>query len=445
MSKNIIAVIGHGGRESALVHAYSKSPIVTKIIAIPGNDLMQRTSQKPVETHPNISTTNIKKIIQLCKSQSIVLVDIAQDAAVASGLGDELNRSGILFVGPTRSAGQIEWDKAWSRRFMEKFSIPHPSFTVFNTTKDGINFIKSHKNQKWFIKGTGLADGKAALPAQSNEEAIERIVEMKKFGRAGKTYLIEQWIEGEEFSTFIICDGKKFVHVGNAQDHKRIYNFDKGENTGGMGCSTPPMLLTPNIMRKIEERILHPTIEGMHALGRPYTGVLYLGGIVVKDESEHNPYVIEFNARWGDPEAQVLIPSIQTDFFEVGMAIAKRDISHLVIKFDELARVVVAGAAKGYPGDYSATNGKEIYGIDEARNIQGITIYGAGARMKSGRIYAHGGRLFYIVGEGKSIIEAREKAYQALSLIYIEGNNLHYRTDIGWRDVDRLRKGNNYH
>ena len=442
---NTILVIDGGGRGSTLVDKYAQSPHVKKIIAVPGNDLMKINTNKSVETYQKIKTTNTSEILKLCKDKKVNLVDVAQDNAIEAGLVNLLSENDIPVVGPTKEAGEIEWNKAWAREFGKKYHLPQPSFKICLSQKEGIEFLKRQPNQKWFIKAAYLAEGKGALPAKNNKEAIERVKEIKRFKEAGRVFLIEKWLKGdddfaEEFSTFVFSDGKNYKVIGSAQDHKRALNYDEGENTGGMECSSPPLVLTPKILKEIKTNILDKTIGGLRNEGRPYKGVLYLGGMIIRIKNKLTPYVIEFNARWGDPEAQVILPGITNDLFEVSMAIAQGNIKNLKIKTDGKARVVVTGASKGYPRNYEEVKNKQIFGLKEAKKIEGIKIYGAGIKEENGRYYASGGRLFYIVGEGKTVIDARQRAYEAMSLISIEGNNLHFRTDIGWRDIERLRK-----
>lgn len=443
--KNTVLVIDGGGRGSALVDKYAQSPHVKKIIAVPGNDLMKINTHKPVETYQKIKTTNTSEILKLCKDKKVNLVDVAQDNAVEAGLVNLLSDNGIFVVGPTKEAGEIEWNKAWARKFGQKYDLPQPFFKICLSENEGIKFLKDQPDQKWFVKTAYLAEGKGALPAKNNKEAIERLKEIKKFKEAGKVFLIEKWLKGdddfaEEFSTFVFSDGKNYKLIGSAQDHKRALNHDKGENTGGMGCSFPPLVLTSEILGKIQKNILDKTINGLRIEGRSYKGVLYLGGMIIRLKGKLTPYVIEFNARWGDPEAQVILPGIVNDLFEVSMAIAQGNIKNLKIRTDGKTRIVVTGASKGYPDNYEEVKNKQIYGLKEAKKIDGVKVYGAGIKENHGKYYAHGGRLFYIVGEGKNVIDARQKAYEAMSLISIEGNNLHFRTDIGWRDVERLKK-----
>lgn len=428
---NILVVDG-GGRGAALVDKYAESSKVGKILVVPGNDLMQINTIKEVQTFPLLKTTSVKEIIEICKKEKVSLVDVAQDNAVEVGLVDELVKQRFFVVGPTRKAGQVEWDKAWAREFMKKYRIPHPAYHIFSSEEKGIKFVQSKPNTKWFVKASGLAEGKGAIPASNTMEAISAIREMKRFGISGETYLLEEWLEGEEFSAFALCDGKDFKIVGYAEDHKRINDGDQGPNTGGMGSVSNPLIVDDNIKKQVD-RIFNKVIEGMKKEGRRYKGVLYLGGIAVEDKV----FVIEFNARWGDPEAEVILPSIKNDFIEIAKAIISGNLKKLKIEIDKKVRVAVAACAKGYPVDYSAIRGKKVLGIEKAQKAN-VKIYGAGIKKVNGDYVVNGGRVLYVVGEGKVVREAREKAYKAMKLINIEGDNLHYRTDIGWRDMERI-------
>src|SRR3989344_5395997 len=430
-----VLVIDGGGRGAVLVDKYGQSQSVGRILVVPGNDLMAINTSKDVITYPNLKTTSIKEILEIVEKEDVNLVDVAQDNAVEAGLVNELEKLGIAVIGPTKEAGQIEWDKAWARNFMKKYGIPSPEYHVFNSEEAGLDFIKKNPGKKWFIKAAGLAEGKGVIPAENFNKAIKAIKEMSKFGKAGETYLLEEWLEGEEFSAFALCDGGSFKLVGCAQDHKRVNDGDKGLNTGGMGCVSNPKVVTKYITSQINQ-IFKKTIEGLNNERRPYKGILYLGGMVLDKKVS----VIEFNARWGDHEAHVILPSIQNDIYKVSMAIVSESLKQLKIRIDENTIVVVAGTSKGYPGDYSKVKGKKVFGISEVQKIEGIKIYGAGIKKSEKNWVVNGGRVLYIAGEGKNIIDARKKAYGAMALISIEGNNLHYRSDIGFRDLERLRK-----
>lgn len=441
MKRNqIVLIVDGAGRGAALVEAYGKSKFVKKIIATPGNDLMAKNTNKKVVIYPDIKTTDVEKIVEVCKSEKVTFVDIAQEDGVEAGVADATIAQGIPTIGLTKRAGQLEWDKAWSRQFMWKYKIPHPTFKVFKSQKEGITFLKKEKNQAWFVKAAGLVGGKGALPADSNEEAIKRIKELSKFGKAGETYLLEQWLIGEEFSAFAIADGKTVRIVGYAQDHKRQYNFDLGENTGGIGCSTPPQVVTSSVRKQAEE-IIKQTIAGMTKEERIYKGILYLGGIVVKEKNKDKVYVIEYNSRWGDPEAEVLVPGIKSDLYQIGYAVTSGRLKTTQIKTDNKARVAVTGSLK--PGENAKNGKRRIYGLEKALKTKEITVYGTRVFLKDKKYYVSEGRLFHVVAEGKTVVEAREKAYKAMAGIHVEGNNLHYRTDIGFRDVERLTKREN--
>ncbi len=432
---HIVLIVDGAGRGSALVEAYGKSKCVKKIIAVPGNDLMVHNTKKKVYTYPDVKTTDVQKIVEICKKEKVTFVDIAQEDAIEAGVGDATHVLNIPTIGPTKSAGQIEWDKAWSRQFMRKYKIPHPTFYIFKSQQTGIDFLKKQKHQSWFVKASGLVGGKGALPASSTKEAIKKILELEKFGKAGKVYLLEQWLQGEEFSAFAITDGKTVRMIGYAQDHKRMYTFDLGDNTGGMGCSTPPLVVT-SFVRKQAEKIIEQTLRGLTKEKRVFKGIVYLGGIVAKENNTDKVYVIEYNARWGDPEAEVLIPGIKSDLFEIGMAVAKGTLETAKIIIDNKARVAVTAALK--PGENAQKVKRRLFGLEKVLKLNTIKVYGTRVFVENKKHTVSEGRLFHIVGEGKNVIEARRRAYEALSIIYVKGNNLHYRTDIGWRDVERL-------
>lgn len=427
-----ILILGSGGREHALALAYSKSKRVREVHVAPGNGLMNFQNEK-VTIHPTVSVLNLPKIIELIEKEQIDLVDVAQDDPLALGFVDKLQNLGIPCFGPTQKAAQIEWSKDWARNFMQKYRLPIPVFKSFDNQKEAIAYVKSLKNQVFYIKASGLAAGKGAIRAENKKEAVEAIKSMKQFGKAGETFLVEECLVGEEFSLFALCDGENYVIAKTAQDHKTVYEADRGPNTGGIGCVAPTGLINPKIIKEIEVKILKPFMKGMREEKRSYSGVLYLGGVLTQSGVK----VIEFNARWGDPEAQVILPSIKTDYVNIVEAVAMETIQELPINFDEGVRISVAGCSRGYPGDYSAVKGKEVFGLNAVLKLPNITVFGAGIKREGKRFFADGGRVFHLVAEGKDINQARKRAYEAMSMISIEGNNLHFRTDIGWREVER--------
>lgn len=434
---SVVAVIGGGGRESVLLEKYSQSSKVTKLLAIPGNDLMQSLTVKEVATFPNIKTTDKNKILKICLTHKVSLVDVSQDDAVAAGVSDILRKNGIKVIGPSKKAGKIEWSKSFSRRLLERAGVAQPEFYIFKSQNEGIKFINNQKDQPWFVKADGLASGKGAMAAKNNIEAIDKIKSLKQFGKSGEKFLIEKWIKSdgqvaEEFSAFAISDGKSFKILGFAQDHKRANDGDRGENTGGMGASFPPKVIDKNIENQVSD-IFKKTFSVLNKQKTPYVGVLFLGGILIGKKV----YVIEFNSRWGDPEAQVIVPSILNDFYDLNLAVSTGKLANIILKTKKLSRVSVAVAPFGYPTSKKHI-GDEIKGFSKFLNDENAKIYGAGLNIKNKKYFSTGGRTFHVVSEGKNIKDARKKAYSLIGKILKEGNKLHFRSDIGWRDLKRI-------
>lgn len=427
-----ILIIGGGGREHVLAEAYAKSKKVRKVLVVPGNGFMNFYNQKII-TFEDVKMTDFESIFNLAKKYRVDLVDVAQDDVLALGFVDKFEEKGIKAFGPTQKAAEIEWSKECARNFMQKYSLPIPDFKVFHDRKKAIGYIKNLKEQPLFIKASGLAAGKGAIRAGNRKEALEAIASMSQFGKAGETFLIEECMLGEEFSLFAICDGKNYVITKTAQDHKTVYEGDFGPNTGGMGCVAPTQAINQKVLKEIECKIIKPFLLGMTKEKRLYSGILYLGGILTEDGVK----VVEFNARWGDPEAEVILPSIETDYLKIIEAVWQKKLDKIKVDFDSKVRVSIAGCSRGYPNDYSKVKGKEVFGLDSVMKLPGISVYGAGIKKQGKRFFANGGRIFHLMAEGNNIKEARRKAYEAMSLVFVEDNNLHYRTDIGWKDVEK--------
>ena len=432
-----ILVIGQNGREHTLAVTYAKSKKTKKVIMTPGNGLTDFNNPK-IQNYPDVGMMDFDSIVDVCKKEKIDLVDVGQDDVIAAGYVDRLEKLGIKAFGPTQKASQLEWDKRWARNFMMKYNLPIPKFKAFNNQTDAIGYVNKMPDQLLFIKAAGLAFGKGVIKTTNKKEAILAIKQMKQFGKSGDTFLIEEGLTGEEFSLFALCDGIDFQIINWAQDHKTAFDKDQGSNTGGMGSVAPAGVVTNEVIQEVTTKILTPLMSGMKKEQRPYKGILYLGGML----TENGVKVIEFNCRWGDPEAEVILPAIKTDYLKIVETILSGELKTLKIKKDNKVRVSVAGCSKGYPGDYSKVKEKEILGLSKAMKLPGITIFGSGIKRVGKKFLASGGRLFYIVGEGENIIDAREKAYNAMKLISVEGDNLHFRTDIGFRDVERLKNDN---
>ena len=445
MSRVKVLVVDGGGRGDTLVRKYFESPHVDEVHVVPGNDFMKFANEKPVKTYPKLKTTSVSQIVNLCVSKKISLADVAQDNAVAADLASALRREGILVIGPSAQAGELEWSKIYARNFGRLHICGHqPDFRAFDTPETGLEYIR-HAMMPVYVKADGLCAGKGAFGTRTMSEVHEAIMRMGDLeNNAGKRYLIEEWLGGkgaltkvEEFSAYALIVGNDVVKIGYAQDNKRLNNFDKGPMTGGVGAHSPPLVITPKIDRIVMD-IFQKAADGLVKEGRPYNGILYLGGMLVSSKSGNGRvYIVEWNARWGDPECQVIVPGIINDMYEVGIATARGKISGLTISTDGKTRVAVAGVARGYPGDYSGVAGRRIWGLQKAIQMPGVTVYGAGIAVEDKKFYVAGGRLFYVVGEGDNVAEAKGRAENAISKVSIYGNGLHFRTDIADRDIER--------
>lgn len=441
-----VLIVGSGAREDVLRREHEKSPEVDEIIAVPGNGMMELSKEKPVKRYKDVKATDISSIIEIAKKENVGLVDVGPEGPLTRSLIDELFKVGIPAFGPKLSATFIEADKAEARKFMGKYNIPQPQYEEFRDEETGLSYVRGLPLDAFpkYVKASGLCEGKGALRANNLQEAEEMVRRMKNFpNNAGNKYLIEECMTGEEVSIFGFSDRKKCKLIRKAvQDNKRVFNYDEGDQTGGMGGHAPALVAIEKDMDVFEE-IAFKIVEGMLREKTPYTGILYIGGMI----TANGPKVVELNMRHGDPEAQVIVPGLRikwggirtASYTELVYACTQGELDVFDIETDGKVRVCVVGASKGYPGNYDAVKKKRIFGIEDAMKVPGVTIYGAGVEYNDGKLYVSGGRLFSVVAEGKDVIDARAKAYEAISMIHIDGNNLHYRTDIAWRDVERLR------
>jgi phosphoribosylamine---glycine ligase len=437
MEHATVLIIGSGAREHAISLAYEKSPEVKKIILSPGNDFMKHDRKKEVITDVNGSLRDATTVLALAKKYNPDLIDVAQDNALAEGTVDVLQHNGFRAFGPTQKAARLEWDKNWSREFMLRHKIPSPKFMHFFRPDEGKKYAEGiyafDRNAFYYVKANGLCAGKGALPAHSLPEAQANIDKMFTFGEAGLVFLIEEGLVGEEYSYYAISDGKNYKTFKSSQDHKRLNEYDQGDQTGGMGAVAPATITLP-YKKNIEEEQVQKAITGMFTEHIPYVGILYVGGMIV----DGKPITIEYNARWGDPECQVVLPGVTTDYYALVNACIDGKLEEQTITEDTKTRISIVATARGYPHDFSSVQGKKVYGLDEAIADTNVLIFGSGLALQEKNWVVSGGRIFNIVAEGNDLFEAREKAYEAMARINVEGNNLHYRTDIGWRDVDRV-------
>ncbi|PMP69184.1 MAG: phosphoribosylamine--glycine ligase [Thermodesulfobacterium geofontis] len=418
-----VLVLGGGGREHTICYVLSKSPKLEKLFCIPGNGGISEIA----ETTENISVTDFENIARFCKEKRIDLVIPGPEEPLVKGLRDNLEKEGIKVFGPDSFSSLIEGSKSFAKEIMNKAGIPTARFEVFDEPSKAKAYIEK-KGAPIVVKADGLCAGKGVFVCETKEEAIkavEKIMEEKIFGEAGNKIIIEEKLVGEEASYIVITDGFNFKTLPTSQDHKRLLDNDEGPNTGGMGAYSPTPLIDQELKKRIEEKIVAPTLKALEREGHPYLGFLYAGLMIVDKE----PYVLEFNCRLGDPEAQVILPRIENDFLEIIEAVLEGNLNKVDLKEKEGAAVCVVMASKGYPGKYE--KGKKIEGLDKALQIPGVIVFHAGTKKINNEFYTSGGRVLGITALDKDIPSAIEKAYKAVSMIHFEG--VHYRKDIGKR------------
>jgi len=418
-----ILVIGGGGREHTLVWKIVQSSRVEKVFAAPGNAGTAAIAEN-LDLHP----TDIEGLGKAGKEKGIDLVVVGPEAPLASGIVDYFDNLGIPVFGPNKAATQIESSKAFARNLMEKYGIPYPKGAVFSSYLEARKYLEEQPLPV-VIKADGLAAGKGVIIADSLTEArkaLSEIMETKIFGSAGDRVVIDEYLIGREVSLIAFTDGKTVSPMIPACDYKKIEDNDQGRNTGGMGSYSPPGFFSAGMTEKVTRNILVPAVQAMAEEGMLYKGVLYAGLMIVDGE----PVVIEFNARFGDPETQVVLPLLKTDLVDILMAVVQGDLARLKIEWSSEACVGVVMASGGYPGSYKT--GFPIQGIDTVD--KDVLVFHAGTKLgNDGIIYTDGGRVLTVAGMGKDIAEGREKVYRNIGSIQFEG--CYYRKDIALREV----------
>lgn len=415
-----VLIIGGGGREHALAWKIAQSPLVDKLYCAPGNGGIAALAQCVP-----IKAMDIEGAVSFAKSEQIDLVVVAPDDPLAAGMVDALDEAGIRAFGPGKSAAFIESSKAFSKDLMKKYGIPTAGYEVFDNINAAIAYL-SDSTYPTVVKADGLALGKGVVIAQNFEEASRAVHDMmseKVFGSAGDRIVIEEFLTGPEVSILAFTDGKTVVPMVSSQDHKRALDNDMGLNTGGMGTFSPSQLYTDELNSFCMENIFIPTIEAMNSENRKFKGVLYFGLILTAS----GPKVLEYNARFGDPETQVVLPRLKTDIINIFNAVIDERLDSVKIEWEDNAAVCVILASGGYPGKYRTD--LEITGVEEAEKDPSVVVFHAGTRLESGKYLTAGGRVLGVTAVGDSMNSAREKAYAAAGRINFAG--MHYRRDIG--------------
>lgn len=415
-----ILVIGSGGREHAICEQFKKSSQIEKLFILPGNAGINEIA----EIVSNIKIDEHQKIIEFCKKEKIDFVFVGPEQPLVAGLVDDLQQAKIRAFGPSKKAAQIEGSKIFMKQIAIDNNVPTAIYEKFNDAENAIEFSKK-LGFPCVIKADGLAAGKGVIIAQNFNEAQIAINEIfdGKFGEAGKEIIIEEFLQGFEASYFVLCDGKNFISLGFAHDHKKVGENETGPNTGGMGTYSPSPFIDKNLEQEINNKIIKPTLIGMAKVGASFSGILFAGLMIDKNK----PKLLEFNARFGDPETQVILPRIKSDFVDLIEAAIDGNLDKIKVEFDEKSKFVcVVMCAKGYPESYQ--KGSEIKNLEKATQIENVKILHAGTAKKDGKIIANGGRVLNIVAQAESFSEARKKAYEAVNKI--DWNDGFVRKDI---------------
>lgn len=421
-----ILVVGSGGREHALLWKLSQSPLVKKLYAAPGNAGMGEAAELV-----SIPAEDIPALASFAKREKIDLTVVGPEIPLVAGIVDWFTENKLTIFGPSRNAARLEGSKIFAKQLMMRHRVPTASFQVFESfATASANLLK--RKGPCVVKADGLCQGKGVVVAQDVEEAsaaIRVLMEKKAFGIAGERIIIEECLEGEEASILALTDGKDFLMLPSSQDHKRIFEKDRGPNTGGMGAYSPAPVVSSLLEAEIRERILEPILHAMAEEGSPYRGLLYAGLMI----TEEGPKVLEFNARFGDPETEAILPRLKGDFAELLLEIARGRLPRKGFEVDERPCVSVVLASQGYPGSYE--KGKAIEGLEAASKGEGVFIFHAGTAKNGTTWVTNGGRVLAVSALGKTLEEAAHRAYRAVSSIHFEG--VQYRRDIAYRALTK--------
>jgi phosphoribosylamine--glycine ligase len=420
-----ILLLGSGGREHALAWKIAASPLVTKLWCAPGNAGIAREAECVA-----LDIADHAAVIDFCRTNAVDFVVVGPETPLVAGIVDDLADAGIKAFGPGRAAAQLEGSKGFTKDLCKANDIPTAAYGRFSDTDAAKAFIRS-QSAPIVIKADGLAAGKGVVIAMTPDEAFDAIDTMfdGSFGGAGAEVVVEEFMTGEEASFFALCDGEHALRLATAQDHKRVFDGDRGPNTGGMGAYSPAPAMTDAMCVRVMDEIIHPTLRAMKANGMPFKGVLFAGLMI----TESGPKLIEYNVRFGDPECQVLMIRMMSDILPALLASADGQLKNFDLRWFPEPALTVVMAAKGYPGNYAKGTG--IEGLDEAAKLEGVEIFHAGTVAKDGKILANGGRVLNICATGKTVAEAQRRAYEAVDRIHWpEG---FCRRDIGWQAVKR--------
>ena len=423
-----IMVVGSGGREHALVWKLSSSPLIDKLYAAPGNAGMTDLAECI-----DIKASDLARLADFAQNRSIDLTVVGPELPLTLGIVDEFEKRNMKILGPTKSAAEIEGSKVFAKEFMKKYHVPTASFKIFDKPEEAADFVKSSE-LPLVIKADGLAAGKGAVVVEDEQTALSTIRKMmvdKVFGDAGRRVVVEDFLEGEEITILAFTDGQSIVPMPSSQDHKRIFDDDRGPNTGGMGAYAPTTVIDDRMMKTISDEILEPTVAGLSKEGRLFKGILYAGLMM----TERGPKVMEFNCRFGDPETQVILPLLKSDLAEIFLSVVDGELSLQDVEWNDLYAVCVVVASAGYPEKYEGD--REIFGLSKARLTEDVLVFHAGTKKQKDKIFTNGGRVLGVTATDRGMEKAIQKAYLAVDRIKFDG--MQYRKDIGHKAI-RVKK-----
>ena len=426
-----LLIIGSGGREHALAWNAAQSEKIDKVFVAPGN---AGTAMEKKLENLDINATDIDALLNFAKKEDIGLTIVGPEAPLVIGVTDAFNQAGLRCFGPTRGASQLEGSKAFAKDFLAKYNIPTADYKTFTESGPARDYILD-QDMPIVIKADGLAAGKGVIIAQSHDQAIATVEDMligNTFGEAGHRVVVEECLQGEEASFIVMVDGEHILPLATSQDHKARDNGDQGPNTGGMGAYSPAPVVTPEIYNRIMTEVIEPTVRGMSDEGHPYTGFLYAGIMI---QADGTPKVLEYNCRFGDPETQPILLRLKSDLVEMCLAALEKRLDKIDVEWDERASLGVVLAAGGYPEKYN--KGDIISGLPD-NEFDDLKVFHAGTALKDGNVVTNGGRVLCATALGATVSEAKQRAYELAGRI--SWDKVYYRTDIGYRAVEREKK-----
>lgn len=425
-----VLIIGSGGREHALAWKAARSNRVTRVFAAPGN---AGTAREDKVENISIKASDIPALVDFAHEEKIGLTIVGPEAPLVEGIKDSFDAAGLPCFGPTKEAAQLEGSKAFTKDFLARHGIPTAAYETFTEMEPAVKYIRD-RGAPIVVKADGLAAGKGVILARSEDEAVKAVEGMltgRDFGEAGRKIVVEELLVGEEASFIVMVDGTHILPLATSQDHKAVGNGDKGLNTGGMGAYSPAPVVTPEIYERIMSHVIEPTVHGMREDGIPYTGFLYAGLMITQ---EGTPLVLEYNCRFGDPETQPILIRLKSDLVGLCLAALDGSLDRAVVEWDERASLGVVMAAGGYPESYS--KGDVITGLPENEE-EDLKVFHAGTGLEGGHVVTAGGRVLCVTALGTSVTRAQARAYEAVK--GIQWKDAYYRTDIGFRAVERER------